>query len=69
VQGYINGAASGSSVSNTAALTGRTTISIGRRVDGAYYKGDMALWRILPVAWSAADWSRTFTAERRLFGV
>jgi hypothetical protein len=69
-QSYANGLATGSAgVAFTSTLTSRATISIGRRVDGAYFKGDMALWRVLPVAWSAADWSRTFTAERRLFGV
>jgi hypothetical protein len=69
IQPYVNGAANGTpSAAFTSALTTRANINIGCRAAGeAFYKGDMALWRVLPVAWSAADWLKAYSMERVLF--
>ena len=67
---YVNGVASGSAgASFTSALTSKVSIAIGRRFSTTYFKGDGALWRVLPVAWSAADWLKAYQMERVLFGV
>ncbi len=70
-QCYVNGAASGSAgASFTSTLTSRANINVGCRATAtSFFKGDMWGWRILPVEWSVADWSRTFSSERRLFGI
>jgi hypothetical protein len=69
-QMYVNGVASGAAGAGfTDALTGRTTISIGRRVDAGYFKGLMLPPRVMPVEWSASDWWKAFNSERSLFGI
>lgn len=71
-QAYVNGVASGAA---GAVATGdikvfSANLAIGDLLAGGRaFAGRIALIRIFPVAWSAADWSRAFSSERRLFGV
>jgi hypothetical protein len=69
-QCYVNGIANGAAgAAVTSALTARANISIGRRADSGYFKGDMALMSVLPVEWTAADWLKAYNFERKFFGV
>jgi hypothetical protein len=72
VQMFVNGAPSGSAVSFTSALTTRTTISIGRRVDGAYFKGGLCELRLASVA-RTAEWialeHKTLLTPTVLYGI
>ncbi len=69
-QCYVNGAASGiAGVAYTGALTSRANIAVGRRGVASYFKGDLALPRIFPTEWTAADWLKAYNMERKYFNV